>query len=281
MRIGVTSGTVACFGSQRYEKARELGLDAVDYNFMDTTAPVYHCDENELAALMAAERALAEQSGIEFFQTHGPWTSPPVDSTEEERAANLAHMRRAIHATALLGAKHMVVHPVLPFGTREPEGVGEQTFAINVAFWRALMPTAKEFGVTVCLENMPFHHYSHAHPADILKIIRAVDDPHFAMCLDTGHVNVFPELNIYEEMLRAKDILRVVHIHDNNGQHDQHLLPYFGKLDWSAFGRAWRDIGFEGVFSFEAAPPWKLPSTLFEKVLALFPDIAREIVKGE
>ena len=29
-------------------------------------------------------------------------------------------------------------------GTHEPESVGEQTFEINVAFWRALMPTARE-----------------------------------------------------------------------------------------------------------------------------------------
>ena len=81
-------------------------------------------------------------------------------------------------------------------------------------------------------------------------------------------------------MQLIKDKLRVVHIHGNDGQNDQHLLPYFGKLDWEAFGRAWRDIGFDGVFSFECAPPTKLPDVLHEKMLALMPEMARGIVKG-
>ena len=279
MKIGITSGAVARFGDRRYEKLQVCGFDAVDLNMMNRALPFYTCTEEDLPALVAEERTLAEKSGVEFFQTHGPWEYPPKDTTEEEREALLGAMRRGIRVTALLGSKYMVVHPLTPFGTREPEGVGEQTFTINVAFWRALMPTAKKHGVTVCLENMPFHHYSHSHPADILKIVRAVDDENFAICLDTGHVNVFPEADIYKEMQLIKDKLRVLHIHDNDGKSDLHQLPFFGKLDRSAFGRAWRDIGFKGVFSFECKPPLALPDTLYEKTLSLMPEMAREIVK--
>jgi sugar phosphate isomerase/epimerase len=281
MKIGITSGAVARYGDARYEKLRALGFDAVDLNMMNRSLPFYTCEEQDLPALVRAEKELAEKNGIAFFQTHGPWEYPPKDATEEDRAALMADMRRGVRVTALLGSKYMVVHPLTPFGTHEPEGVGEQTFEINVAFWRALMPTAKEYGVTVCLENMPFRHYSHSLPADILKIVHAVNDEHFAICLDTGHVNVFPEADIYKEMQLIKDKLRVVHVHGNDGQNDQHLLPYFGKLDWEAFGRAWRDIGFEGVFSFECKPPLALPDALYEKMLALFPEIAREIVAEE
>ena len=281
VNIGISSGATARYGAKRYEKMRLCGFDAVDLNMMNRALPFYTCEEVELPALVAEERALAEQSGITFGQTHGPWEYPPKDGTVEERDTLMRDMRRGVRVTALLGCKYMVVHPLTPFGTREPEGVSDQTFLINVAFWRALIPTAREHGVTVCLENMPFHHYSHSHPADILKIIRAVDDPHFCMCLDTGHVNVFPEPDIYAEMQLIKDVLRVVHIHGNDGQHDQHLLPYFGKLDWEAFGRAWRDIGFEGVFSFECKPPLALPDGLYEKTLSLMPEMAREITKAE
>ena len=280
MRIGITSGALARYGDARYEKMHECGFDAVDLNMMDRALPFYSCTEEELPVLVAAEKTLAEQSGIVFGQTHGPWEYPPKDTTAEERDTLMRNMRRAVRVTALLDSKYMVVHPLTPFGTHEPEGVGEQTFAINVDFWRALMPSAREYGITVCLENMPFHHYSHSHPTDILKIVHAVNDEHFAICLDTGHVNVFPEADIYAEMQLIKDKLRVVHIHGNDGQKDQHLLPYFGKLDWEAFGRAWRDIGFKGVFSFECKPPLALPDKLSEKMLSLMPEMAREIVKG-
>jgi sugar phosphate isomerase/epimerase len=279
MRIGISSNAVVRFGAERYERLRTYCFHAVDLNMMSRALPFYTCTEEELPALVAAEKALAEKNGIAFFQTHGPWPHPTKDSNEEERAVTLAYMCRAIRATALLGSKYMVVHPLFPFGTHEPEGVGEQTFEINANFWRALMPTAKEYGVTVCLENMPFRHYSHSLPADILKIVHAVNDEHFAICLDTGHVNVFPEADIYAQMQLIKDKLRVVHIHDNDGKGDLHQLPYFGKLDWAAFGRAWRDIGFDGVFSFECKPPLALPDALYEKTLSLMPEMAREIVK--
>lgn len=278
MKIGITSAAVARFGAKRYEKTHLFGFSAIDLNMMNRALPFYTCTEDELPTLVAEERALAEKSDVEFCQTHGPWEYPTKDGTEKERDSLLGDMRRAVRVTALLGSKYMVVHPLTPFGKQEPEGVGEQTFLINVAFWRALMPSAHEHGVTVCLENMPFHRYSYACPADILKIVRAVDDENFAICLDTGHVNVFPEADIYADMQLIKDKLRVVHIHDNDGKGDLHQLPYFGKLDWAAFGRAWRDIGFDGVFSFECKPPLALPDALYEQMLDIMPGIAREIV---
>lgn len=279
MKISITSAKLAPLGKARYQKIKALGFDAVDFTMMDTTAPVYTCREEELPVLIAAEKALAAQSGIEILQTHGPWTYPPADGTSEEREIGLANARRAIRATALLGCRYMVMHPLFPFGTREPEEVAEKTFAINVAFFRALMPAAHEHGVTVCLENMPFHHYSLSHPADILRVIRAVDDPHFAMCLDTGHVGVFPELDLYEEMLRVKDAVRVFHVHDNDAAHDLHQLPLFGKMDFAGFARAWRELDCPAAFSFECAPPPTLSPTLYEKALGLLPPLAREILK--
>ncbi len=279
MKIGITSGKIAHLGKERYEKIKKFGFDAIDFTMMDTGSPIYTCREEELPSLIEAEKALIVQSGIEISQTHGPWTYPTKDGTEEERAVSLALMHRAVCATALLGCRYMVVHPVFPFGTHEPTEVADETFAINVAFFRALMPTARAHGVTVCLENMPFHHYALSHPKDILRVIAAVNDPHFAMCLDTGHVGVFPTLDLYEEMLRVKDAVRVFHIHDNDTAHDLHQLPLFGKMDFAPFARAWRELYADATFSFETAPPRTLSPALFEQMLSLMPALAREIVK--
>lgn len=281
MKIGITCAKLARLGRARYEKAKALGFDAIDFTMMDTNSPIYTCDERDLPTVLGAEKNLIAQSGIEISQTHGPWIFPPAEATEQERARALSRMRRAIRATALLGSPYMVVHPIFPFGTREPEERAAETFALNVAFFRALMPEARACGVTVCLENMPFHHHSLSRPADILRVIAAVDDPHFAMCLDTGHVGVFPELDLYEETLRVKDALRVLHVHDNDGRTDLHQLPLFGKLSFTGFARALREIGFAGAFSFESAPPRELSPALFEGVLGLMPQLARDILEME
>ena len=78
MRIGITSGALARYGDARYEKMHECGFDAVDLNMMDRALPFYSCTEEELPVLVAAEKTLAEQSGIVFGQTHGPWEYPPM-----------------------------------------------------------------------------------------------------------------------------------------------------------------------------------------------------------
>ena len=94
-------------------------------------------------------------------------------------------------------------------------------------------------------------------------------------------MGVFPELELYEETLRVKDVLRVLHVHDNDGKTDLHQLPLFGKLGFAGFARALREIGFAGVFSFEAAPPRELSPALFERVLSLMPQLARDIMEME
>ncbi len=55
--------------------------------------------------------------------------------------------------------------------------------------------------------------------------------------------------------------LTVLHLHDNFGalndwfgEMDRHLLPFFGCVDWKGTVKALREIGFDGVFSFEVNP---------------------------
>lgn len=38
----------------------------------------------------------------------------------------------------------------------------------------------------------------------------------------------------------------------NDYLNDDHYMPGIGKIDWYAVGRALNDIGYEGVFNFEA-----------------------------
>ena len=33
---------------------------------------------------------------------------------------------------------------------------------------------------------------------------------------------------------RSRDLVVTTHVHDNSGEHDDHLLPYEGTIDWNA-----------------------------------------------
>ena len=270
----VTTTSVFPIGTDHFhivDRLAKIGYTALDmaFDYCELGDAGFMSDGYESWALRLREHA--ETQGLRFTQSHASFDADAEGDIVE----------RNLRCAQILGIPYMVVHPVFPFGTQEPEEKAAETFAINVQFFRALMPEARACGVTVCLENMPFHYHSLSRPADILRVIAAVDDPHFAMCFDTGHVGVFPEPDLYEEVLRVKDVLRVLHVHDNDGKTDLHQLPLFGKLGFAGFARALREIGFEGVFSFETAPPRDLSPALFEKVLGLMPQLARDIVEME
>ena len=69
------------------------------------------------------------------------------------------------------------------------------------------------------------------------------------------------------------------HVHDNYYEKDLHLMPYMGKLDWSALIRALKDIDYKGVFSLETAPPSSLPEHIYDKMYASLAELARWMVK--
>lgn len=45
--------------------------------------------------------------------------------------------------------------------------------------------------------------------------------------------------------------IKALHIHDNDGEDDEHLAPFTGSINWPAFCECMRNIGYSGDFSFE------------------------------
>ena len=279
MKIGITSNGFVRWGEERYKKLKELGFSSLDFGMANTETELYTCSEEEFVTTLAKEKALANAADFEIFQVHGPWRFPVKDDTAEDRAERMEKMKKSLRATALLGCKNWIVHPIMPFGVHDvPQEKSEGTWELNIAFMRELVKYAREYDVTICLENMPFREFSISRPTEILRLIEEINDDHFRMCLDTGHVNVFPELSVSDEVRKMKDVIRAFHIHDNNGKQDQHAIPYFGTIDWADFGKALRDIDYHGSFSFEVEPSSKLPSPIFEEMLETFIKIAKHII---
>jgi sugar phosphate isomerase/epimerase len=47
--------------------------------------------------------------------------------------------------------------------------------------------------------------------------------------------------------------LTTTHVHDNRGKHDDHLLPFDGKIDWPTALMSLEKVGYEGLIMFELA----------------------------
>lgn len=265
------------YGDKKYIKLKEYGFSCIDFNMSNTNTEIYTSPASD--ELLLREKTLADAAGIEIHQAHGPWRSPPRDGTFEDRAERMDKMKKSIRMASLLGCKNWVIHPLMPLGADDMlTGNEKGTWDINLRFMKELLITAKEYGVTICLENMPMTYFSMAKPAAILNFVEEIGDENFKICLDTGHASLFDDLSLCDEVRRLGDKIKVLHIHDNKCGKDLHLMPYFGTIDWKAFARSLKDIGYDGVFSLETTAPNKLPDALFEKSSILLYEIANEII---
>ena len=77
-----------------------------------------------------------------------------------------------------------------------------------------------------------------------------IDHPNVTACWDTGHANI--EGSQYDDILVLSDKLTALHINDNNGLKDEHLLPYMGTMNIDEIMTALLKIGFDGYFTFES-----------------------------
>ena len=266
------------YGELRYQKFKEHGFDYATFPMSNTDMPWYTLPQEEADALLLKEKELALAAGVEYVNAHGPWRWPPKDNTAEDRAERLEKMKRSIHNTHVLGAKYWVVHPIMPFGV---EDLGTEQAAITEEINRAFMPelleTAKQEDVVICLENMPMPQFSISTPDDIMQVVERIDDEHFAACLDTGHVNVYPELDIGDSVRRMGQKMQVIHVHDNKIERDLHLYPFFGTLDWVSFSRALRETGFDGIFEMEVTVPTIPDEAFFAEHMRMIRKTADEV----
>jgi D-psicose/D-tagatose/L-ribulose 3-epimerase len=128
--------------------------------------------------------------------------------------------------------------------TLEPEK-GKMTSKI-APILSELCKYSENLGVTLLLE--PLNRYSTpfcATAKDAARIAELVDMSSFKVLLDTFHMNI--EEDSFEEAFQyAKSYLQHMHFADNNRR-----MPGFAHIDFVALTRAMRNIGYNGIVSFE------------------------------
>lgn len=269
MRIGISAGSyhsdLSVFKTELSE-LKKVGFDSIDYQgFVNTQTELYEMDEESFTQYLLAKKQIADALGIRIFQTHGPWRWPTLDATSEGRDAMFEKMMRAIRGTHLLGCDRMIVHNVMPQQRIDTDPAYVRS--INRELLTRLCAYAKDFGVTVCLENMPFACQSLARPHQTLGLVRELNLDNLRVCLDTGHAQVLncPPANAVR--LLGKEMLFALHVHDNDGLRDRHWLIGDGVIDWAEFGTALREIHFDGCFSIESKIKAPIGSQEYETAL--------------
>ena len=237
----------------------KAGFDCVDYPLMNEgyQGAIWQLSDVELRSKMEATKEIIHKHGLTVCQTHSPLDGYWWGNISTKEARWHAQVQ-AIKASAYLGAPYVVIHP-LTSSNRVDKHKYEESKKINMEYYNFLKPYLEEYNVKAAIENLFSYDAmnrtcrSICSTAENLKdYVDTLDSDRFVVCLDVGHAALTLQDPMQMIYSLGKDYLKVTHMHDNCYMNDDHMMPGYGNLDWFAIGKALNDIGYEGVFNFEA-----------------------------
>ncbi len=184
--------------------------------------------------------------GYEVWSAHAPFGQVDLASQDEEfRATSLRTVIAAARLAADLGAGILTLHAgkETPDPNNRPDRL--RLCAQSIA---AVADVCAQLGITVAVEMLPRRCLGNT-VEELLAILEAADRPNVAFCLDTNHT--FPAGALTDVVQALGKHLITLHVSDHDDLGEKHWLPLRGVVDWTAFIRSLREIGYAGPFLYE------------------------------
>jgi len=252
------------------ERLASAGFEALDFNLFDWCFKGSPFAEDGWEDWVEEAARTAQRCNIKFTQAHGPMWSRSHDKSDMERLLRLSH--RALDTAGRLGIPWVVFHPQTANGAWDSAHI-DCLRRRNEDWFKQLIPTAEENRAGIAIENImdvlarndKNGRWFGSVPAEMISLVDSLDHPLVGVCWDTGHANV-QGLDQPAAIRALGSRLKALHIHENNGIEDQHLAPYFGKIDWPAFMTALAEINYTGDFALELRR-FNVPDTYIVEIL--------------
>ncbi len=215
---------------------------------MDFSFDFVNSDEDYLKSAEEAKET-AQKKGIGLTMSHAPFKYNPC-ANEEFFDLQVEDVRKAMECASLMGIDRMTVHGGATFANNKQDLIQK-----NVKYYSRLLEYAEKYNVNIMIENIS--EIIRARPLDIqtaddiLQIKKLLNDhPLIKVCWDSGHANTL-NLDQYSNITKFKDDLYGLHLHDNYGFNDDHMMPLLGTVNFDEVIKGLKDINYTGPFNFE------------------------------
>jgi sugar phosphate isomerase/epimerase len=209
----------------------------------------YH-REDEVREAGEAMRSL----GLRPYSFHAPF-SERIDITSLDdgiRADAVVELAAACRAAALIGAENVVLHPGPEREGRPPEDEFLERMNHAAHSLNEVAEYCCRLGVRLLLENM-LPHLLFGRTSDMMYLLGEIKTCAVGTCLDTGHAHLSGDLGSVIHKLSGH--LKMVHVNDNHGDWDAHLIPGDGGIDWTSVIGELQRHDFDGEFIIEMSAP--------------------------
>jgi sugar phosphate isomerase/epimerase len=157
-----------------------------------------------------------------------------LEPERRHREAALDEIKRALEVADQIPLAYAVLHLGNPHEKFSPVAF-EYAYAA-IAQIRAFC------GVDVVIENIP----NEVSTVERLQEFKGLSQlPELGICYDTGHGHLQGATPHFNE-------IRTTHVHDNNGENDEHVWPFEGTIDWPALIEKMVVEDYKGPLIFEA-----------------------------
>lgn len=164
-----------------------------------------------------------------------------ADLSKPKREQAVDEIRRSLELAELVSFPYAIVHMGAsrePFDPRQLDAM--------VAGMETLVPFAADRGATLLLENIPNE------LSTMERMLHFLDEAKLAqvgICFDIGHAHM--RADVLTELQAGRKRILSTHIHDNNGQTDEHLYPFDGTIPWEKVFETFAGIGYQGCLMLE------------------------------
>jgi len=150
-----------------------------------------------------------------------------IDPEKSHRITAMDEVKRALESAEQVPINACVLHLGHKGDPWNSRALEDSLTAIE-----HLKAFAHPLGVRILIENLQNDITT---PEHILEILRVGHFDRVGVCLDIGHAHLAQPDNkgIDEAFELLKPRIAQLHLHDNRGQHDDHLWPGSGNIDWA------------------------------------------------
>ena len=251
--MGFACVEVACWPKGKAER-RYAGVSHIDVEDMS--------EERAAEILEYCAKKSVEISALAFYPN-------VLDADIAKREANITHLKKVIDASAILK-----VGMVTTFIGRDQTKTVEDNIELFKEIWPSIIKYAEGKDVKIAIENCPMlfgrDQWSGGQnlmttPVIWRKLFGIIDSEYFGLNYDPSHF-VWQQMDYLKPMYEFKDKIFHVHYKDIKVYQDKlddcgimaypleymdPKIPGLGDVDWEAYVKTLREIGYDGYTCIE------------------------------
>ena len=200
-------------------------------------------NRNHMAGRPSPERL--DAFGLKVWAVHGALGGDAASVDEDARKKAAAAEAEAMRAAHLFAPCPYVLHYL---NRANDPAVGE-AYRKSI---EALLACAEKERFVLAVETVPYKpevNERYAGSSEVADFVRSFASASLKICVDLNHSNLNEDLQT--AIANCAGLIATIHVSDNHGRREEHLVPGEGEIDFPSAFRALIRAGYSGPLNLE------------------------------